>query len=414
MKKEGVHLYIQDMMLFLTWLNVCLTGHKGIGSVISVLNYSIYGLLLIAIIFQKQKLEKEQIVFFILSGFAVLLNLLYNVFGNRPHFSMISDIRAFVFYIGFAYCGFYLAKKFSGTEKIYNSLHVISLAAIIIATTQFLSKYIAGVYLNRIPGIGNYLFHAVDTSRYFRPCAFFSEPSYMAEIVLLDLWLNLYVRKNLKMAVCDCIGLIVSTSSMGIVFAFALIVWWVLTNNTMNNKLLNIVAKVLLSCALFIVLTSFLAYDGSNAIINRILKGATISQRTLRSFEIYGRMTTLERIFGIGMQNLSNYLNYYGVRLVNEGIDTLVNREFAQSFGYVLCTLGLLGVMGYIVLLIVPFAKLKRSTNGIAVLFVLFSLTSNLITRQFFALLIAFIWTEIYRETGGRSKDILKDENTFC
>lgn len=59
------------------------------------------------------------------------------------------------------------------------------------------------------------------------------------------------------------------------------------------------------------------------------------------------------------MQNLTRYLNEYSITLVNDGVDTIVNKEFAQSFGYILCTLGVPGAITFVGFLASLFIKCK-------------------------------------------------------
>lgn len=387
---------ISNLILACCLLCVCMTGHQGLGPFISLLNYAVYALLILAVFQERLHITWE---FALVVGFtciAAVLNLIYNVFGSKPHFAFVNSVKAVIYYLMFIYCGYYIALKFYRTDTLFKWIHRISFWAVSIVIAQsILHRF--GIYLNRLPVVGRYLFHAVDTVRYFRPSAFFSEPSYLAEVVLLDLYINLYIKRDLRRAAVDFLGLLISTSSLGIVFGFALIVWWVLTNQISKNKLVNTALKVTMLAACSGVLFYFLTYTGTNAIINRILNGATLSQRTLRSFELYSKMQPAERFFGIGMQNLGRYINTYTITLVHEGMDTMINKEFAQSFGYILCTLGVFGVLGYSVLLILPFKKLSKKTNGIGILMICLSLTASLITRQYFSVLLAVIWTVIFK-----------------
>ena len=137
----------------------------------------------------------------------------------------------------------------------------------------------------------------------------------------------------------------------------------------------------------------FLNYSGENAIINRILRGSTLSERTLRAFEIYSKLQPGEQIFGIGMQNLTSYLNYHPLVLINQGVGALVNKEFAQSFGYILLSLGVLGAVNYIGFFISLAKQTPRNYRMIYALFLAMSLTASLITRNIFVLYSAALWS---------------------
>lgn len=380
-------LKVQDIILFLCLVLVCLTGHEGTGTITSLGRYLLFALLIVEVFRKKMVLTKPLSFFLVITLLAGVINSAYNVFGNKLHYNIFASLRSIFYYGMYVYCGFYIAYKYKKTDTIFTWIHRISVCAVAIVITQY-ALYLVGIHLNQIAFFGQYLFHAVDTSWYFRPSAFFSEPSYLAEIVLLDLYNSLYRKRNKWYAVADLLALALSTSSLGIVFGYGLLLWWAVSQTIVKNKILNFLIKVGLIVSFVAGLVKFLAYTGDNRIINRILNGATISQRTLRAFEIYGRLSPLEKIFGIGMQNLSNYLNYNSISLVNEGIDTLMNKEFAQSFGYILCTLGGLGIIGFCSLILYFLCKIPFKENSIVVLFLAMSLTASLVTRQYFSILL--------------------------
>lgn len=396
-----------DIMLLLCGFLVCASGHQGAESIYSYGNYMIFGLLLLAVFLGKFPICTEMVVFLGLTFGAGILTIIFNVAANSPHFALSASLKSTLYYCMHAYCGFYIAYKKQDTDAVFKLLHGISALAGLIVVLQAVF-YFAGIHLNRIPVVGNYLFHAVDTSRYFRPSAFFSEPSNVAKVVLLDLFCNLFRKRNFWRAGLNVLALILSTSSLGIVLGFVIFVIWAVTQRISNNQRVNVIAKVLLLTGSIYLLYWFLGYSGSNAIINRILGGATISQRTLRAFEIYGKLEPAEKIFGIGMQNLANYINVNSLVLVNEGIDTLVNKEYAQFFGYVLCTLGITGATAYVVFIFSLWRGMKKNHCAILILFMGLSLTSNLTTQQIYVLCCAAMWTVVLQDR----RDIVSAEES--
>ena len=147
----------------------------------------------------------------------------------------------------------------------------------------------------------------------------------------------------------------------------------------------------------------FVGYQGDNAVILRIQKGATIKQRTLRSFEIFGKLDDGHKFFGIGMQNLTRYLNEHSLTLVNDGVDTIVNKEFAQSFGYILCTLGMPGAITFVGFLVSLFSKCKGKNKYFFILITELCLTASLIARMIFVLYISVIYQMIFEESEENS-----------
>lgn len=380
-----------NMLLYLCFFLVCLSGHNGISAIETIGRYLMFGLLVLFVIRENVDRNKTIMSFCIINLLAFLFSTVFNVFSGSIHFKFFNSFKAVMFYCLFAYCGYYIARKVP-SERIWNLIRRASIVATVIVMLQYICAAL-GVYLNRLPILGEYLFYAVDTDRYFRPAAYFSEPSYMAEIVLLDLFNNLFRKRNLKMALFDIIALALSTSGLGIVFGFGLLVAWAISQKLVRNSIINFLIKIMLSMTFAVGLYLFLNYSGENAIINRILRGSTLSERTLRAFEIYSKLQPGEQIFGIGMQNLTSYLNYHPLVLINQGVGALVNKEFAQSFGYILLSLGVLGAVNYIGFFISLAKQTPRNYRMIYALFLAISLTASLITRNVFVLYSAALWS---------------------
>ena len=209
------------------------------------------------------------------------------------------------------------------------------------------------------------------------------------------------------MVLIEVIALAFSTSSLGIVFAYSLFAIWVCTQKVTHNRYINFFIKGAMIAVLLVATTLFLGYQGDNAIILRIQEGATIKQRTLRAFEIFGKLDDGHKFFGIGMQNLSRYLNEYSITLVNDGVDTMVNKEFAQSFGYILCTLGILGAIAFVGFLVSLFINCKGKNKYFFILVVELCLTASLITRLIFVLYISAIYQMIFE---GAEENSIQNE----
>ena len=109
------------------------------------------------------------------------------------------------------------------------------------------------------------------------------------------------------------------------------------------------------------------------------------------------------------MQNVARYLNGNRIVLVNDRQDTLINREYMQSLGYLLCTLGILGSLSTFWCFAKLFKQLKKHANLIIVFLLLLMLIANIITRQIFILWMIVVVTLAY---NSYSLDQIK-EKTF-
>lgn len=408
--KRRLMIGLPDIIITLCFILVCITGHERTGVLSSVLRYGLFALLIVEVIVKGIELQRSILFFLSCTILAMFLNLVFHFFrvgGGVNYYDAFSSIRAVMFYCMFLYCGYYIAYEFGGCDRLFRWIRNISFIASVAIIGQYLFR-LMGINLHRISVVGEYIFHAVDNNWYYRPCAFFSEPSYFSEIAILDIYINLYSKKDVRRVLVDLVAITISTSALGIVFGFGLLFWWVISQRVAKSQILNAILKIILVLAFLYVLIFLFNYAGDNRVIKRLMGGATISQRMFRAFEIYETMDMGEKIFGIGMQNLTNYLNANVITLVNEGADTLENKEFSQSFGYVLCTLGVTGWIGFFSIIVSSLREIKRGKRSIAVVFLGMSLTASLITRQYFSLYLAVVYTVIIqgRTEGRESKSV--------
>lgn len=400
--RRPLQIKVIDVIWGLVCFCCCISGDKWAGSVISVCYYALFGILILAVIKNGLSITGELGTFCGSVFFLGMISAIYNTFSGFSYFNLFVHIRQVLYLILFVYCGYYLAYKNQGNSLIFKTVHYISLIAAWVIIFQGVLQR-TGIYLNRITFFSETLFQATDTSRYFRPSGFFSEPSYFAEICLIDIFYCLFKKRNLKVVLIEVIALALSTSSLGIVFAYSLFVIWACTQKITRNRYIDFLIKAIMISVLLAAIILFVGYQGDNAIILRIQKGATIKQRTLRSFEIFGKLDDVHKFFGIGMQNLTRYLNEYSITLVNDGVDTIVNKEFAQSFGYILCTLGIPGAITFVGFLASLFIKCKGKNKYFFILIIELCLTASLITRMIFVLYISVIYQMIFEESEENS-----------
>lgn len=396
---KSFRIRISNIIWAVCCLICCITGNAWAGSVISVCQYLLFGMLILLIIFNRLSIKRELAAFCAGIFLTGLLCAGYNVFSGFHYFNLFVHMRQVLYFLLFAYCGYYIAYNNRDSDLIVRTIHYISLIAAYMVILQGALQAF-GIYLNRLSFFGETIFHATDTSRYFRPSAFFSEPSYFAEICLIDIFYCLFKKRNLKVVLIEAIALALSTSALGIVFSYSLFVAWACTQKITKNQLIDLFIKTAMIALLLAAAVIFLSYRGDSAIILRIQRGATIRQRTLRAFEIFGKLDDGHKFFGIGMQNLTNYLNAYSVRLVNDGADTILNKEFAQSFGYILCALGIPGAVVFAGFLTALFCKCKGNGRFILILIAELCLTANLITRLIFTIYIAAVYQMIFEGQG--------------
>jgi len=227
--------------------------------------------------------------------------------------------------------------------KVVNIVAVLSSLLIIIQEIA----YLAGIRLDQVSEFGTTFFNAWKY-QFFRPCGPFSEPSHFAELGLLSLYYYLFLSFNKIKVMIIGLALIVSTSSLGIVGVILLGILYVLNFSFMRGikkwkKILIVFVAVVAGVFLL-----WWIENTSNIVVIRMISGGSSSVRVNRSFELFSVLSGGHKLLGIGIQNQQLFLNSFGIVLPSDNYETISsNREFAQTFGYILCTTGLVGMFSF-------------------------------------------------------------------
>lgn len=231
---------------------------------------------------------------------------------------------------------------------VWKFINVMGLVNSVLIIAQYALK-LFGIRLDRLGVISDYLFKAWEfNSRLYRPCGMFSEPSHFAEVALLSLFSYLFLEKNYKKAAVVLVALALSTSSLGILGSIMIVILYVLGLDQYTNVKKGIKGIIVFFAFLIVIAGAWWASESTSIVAQRIFSGGTVSVRMFRSFELYAIQDPFSKIFGIGLQNQELYLNYHNIILPSDTYETIErHREFAQTFGYMLCTTGLLGLIGF-------------------------------------------------------------------
>ncbi len=402
--KVKITIRIPELVLALCLFRVVTAGHSGLDGLSSLVRYAMMGLIVLDIFFNGLKISRDLLIFYCVTLIAGVANTVYNTFVSGDHFQVGSALSALLYYCFYAYCGFYIALRLEDKDKLYRWIHAVTMVGAGIILTQYVLRMVLGIRLSAIPVIGEYIFHAVDRGVNFRPSGIFSEPSQFAKIAVLDLYFSLFVKNNRRATVVVLLGVLCSTSGMGIILSFGLLVWWAVSCELSKKQWLNVALKLALVLAFVALVVFFFGYSGDNRLLNRLRGGATINQRTFRAVEVYYKMQPLDKIFGVGLYNMANYLDEYGIVLVTDRADTLVHREYGQSFVYVLCTLGIAGFAGYAGLILNFALRLPKKKKIVAAILLGVSLTASIMVTAYFALILAVCYGVLLDEDAFQPK----------
>lgn len=256
----------------------------------------------------------------------VMCTLLATVFASlQPFFSLIDFFTVFLRIIYYSMLIFVSYKHFNvklGLKlcKYFTLLFAIYLIA------QYISYKNFGVILPTIidkswvflPEMGTRLDYELYYKYVYRPSSLFLEPSYYVLFASLGLAASLFCvdkannNVNIIVSLIITISIVLSTSTLGIL---VLIVNWVLYfyNSFYIEKKKLSISKIIFLFAFCIFMSYLLLSPMAEMLISRTMSGGSFSTRILRGLLIARSLDLFQMLFGVGINNVSNYVLYYGI-----------------------------------------------------------------------------------------------------
>ncbi len=207
-----------------------------------------------------------------------------------------------------------------------------------------------GIRLDQMGWISDWFFEVRGLPRQFRPSGPVSEPAILAQLLLPSLYYHLFVQTSPRKALLLCAALVLSTSALGLVGMTTLLLLWLATLDTFypisSRKKWRIFVLALAAGLLCLAVCACAGVF----VVERVISGSTIKTRLLRSVDLYGLLSPLEKLVGVGLQNQQRYLDYFQITLPNDTKFTGLggSREYACMLGYLACTTGLLGLVSFL------------------------------------------------------------------
>ena len=394
-KNKGMQRFA-NMLFTVLCISILMQGNKmiDIPNIITLSILLIGGAIVILSNNIKVFYESSMVFFCIMLTFLMILIS----FVNPRYFDCFMAWKGtFNFYV-FILIAFIYTSLTSKNNKYWIIVNRISDISVFILFIQLITFKILGIELHNLNIYGNLLFNAVESGVQYRPSAFFSEPSHLAEFLLLSYYYYLYIDRNLKRICLYSVAIVISTSGLGIVGALFLLSLYFFTfdKNISFNGFSKILLMLIRICLIFIMMFVFVVIYGfmiesNHWLIQRLVKGATIEVRVFRSFDIFRRMDTFEKFFGVGLQNQGNYLNHYAIISKYDTPGSLINREYAQTIGYILVTTGVIGIISYMLGWVKIIFNYNYKIKILVFLFLFLCLASNMLTRNIYILFLIMI-----------------------
>ena len=236
---------------------------------------------------------------------------------------------------------------------------------------------------------------------YYRPCSVFLEPSYQAQYCLP--WIAMaFVHKVkgkysvwFRGIIFVSLGIVLTTSSLGIIGCGLIWVYYAFTiikknDNYKISRLLFFIPIVILLIA-FIFTQDVIRQQISGKILS--LASDKTSSATLRLFRGLACFTQFGfpySIFGSGYGNIAEFLAEYNIKTVYD--KGLIVIDYMNGASTLLCGLGVVGVIFYVLLLFSITKNSQKSYRNILILsLIILMTTSSLFDSAIYFVVATFI-----------------------
>ncbi|MCD1116483.1 hypothetical protein [Chryseobacterium turcicum] len=343
----------------------------------------LFGMLLLILIKRKFQFDRMLFLYF---GVLVVLNILsYGLStANKNNIFVNNSIQILVFAF---FLSFYKKNSMYNTkfDKILNYFGLFAVMGVFI---QYISYYFFNNPLPlRLP-IGNFIKDGFDIETfggsilYGRPTSFFKEPSHFAIYIVPIMYRNLE-RKNYWMFGLFTLGLILSTSTLGIV----LFVIMLIRHSVSSAKNIGYILLSIIPLVLFTIL-----YSDEFKAINKDYSNKLDTSSLNDNIRVFGVLKTFDFfefkdfLFGLGHNQLGDFqLQHNFAEAYN----------YANSFFMAVFSFGVIGF--FVFLLILKKGFNNKFTTGYFLIFVAVLFSDQILFNQnfFYLYMISFMFLNV-------------------
>ena len=219
----------------------------------------------------------------------------------------------------------YVAIKHADLCKLLRTIEVAAIIFSAYALVQYFMHLSLGVILPTV--INKSLVFApeagfrLDYENYYRwlyrPSSLFIEASYFASYVSVGLASFLFDKNTTKrtlMGLFITIALVAGASSAG--FVLFILMWSVYVYCNILNSSESKAKKYLFVAGVLVSIVFILTSDLAAGLLDRTVSGASFNNRIVRTFLLLKSMNPFQLLFGVGINNVDNYVRYNGLYTV--------------------------------------------------------------------------------------------------
>lgn len=310
------------------------------------LNWVLVGFLFvlnISAVLKKQRLKKRKneiywfISIMVIGFFGAVYNNVSNSFFDitlffHNLFAIVLFFTALIVFIGNS--NVYLLKKYLYIfGVIAASICIYQRVTLLVTGTFTVDVFIPGLIVNR----------DLETFAVNRVSSFFTEPAHLAIYLLPIYYISLYEGKNIITLLC-AIGILFSGSSTGLILLFILTAIYMQKSNIAKKYRFLFMSSGIVAIILINVYFPNVLMDN----IEKINNADSNSMRLLGPLEYIQYMDIGQIMFGVGFNQLSEFLKSNGIFVLNDFGEEM-SGNYANAIIYSFLSYGIVGFVACII-----------------------------------------------------------------
>lgn len=287
-------------------------------------------------------------------------------------------------------------------EHFYKYYKAIAIIIVLILYYQVFTYFIMGnAFTNR------YIYYISRGNRF---SSVFNEPTAFAAY-LIPLLIISIERREIIFSSILIVALILSTSSLGIISCFFIILYFLLKNINdikKSKKLKNILYNISFIIIIFFIIFQFFYSDFYSFAKDKILNiDYKENVRFSKGFIIYYLTPLTIKIFGTGIGNVASYSRAKGIFLpyAAEGFYSAGGSEYMNSIPYSFLAFGIIGGILFLIQIFNLFKIIDKKYRIMPYIFLFFMLVTSMFYGSMFVFIISILY--LYSDKKKISKYIL-------
>ena len=374
---------IEKMVTVLFCLFIILSSYGFIGST-SIGEVLMFAMSLVALIFTRKFSRVSGLLWLWLY---IVLQTIVLLFLSKPYATLMPTLNKLI-RLSMMFFIVMVIADIIDSRLLYKIYWIISSAAIVCVIIQAVQIWILNVPMTIM--IPFYEYTLKDQTMLLssnRPSAFFLEPQHLCSFLLPLLLIEIKKQEYFKAGILS-FTILLSTSTLGLICTG--IVWIMFLVFDSNRKLKS---KIVMSLLIVSFIVAYIYTDLFTGSISKIQSGTFDNNiRIFRALEVFAEMPFTDKITGIGMKNINNYLAYSGV--CNKWLMSNLSpaHNFISSFVGNFIEFGIIGGIGYLLMTIKMFIQSSMAGK----VFVVLILVSALSMTISYNVWMVFYWVMFY------------------